>query len=117
MSLNKRKSLTALGKKRAKQLTLIPTNKELATTFNISTSAVSDILKKVIGGFLFIQNLPILTRKKRSLIYEEVDQALANWTVQATNTGLDITGDILKEKAINLLHFLKLTTLKYQKDG
>ncbi|CAJ0838145.1 193_t:CDS:2 [Entrophospora sp. SA101] len=47
MSLNKRKSLTALVKREiclAKQTTPIPTNKELATTFDIITSTVSDIL-------------------------------------------------------------------------
>ena len=49
MSLNKRKSLTALIKRDiclAKQKTPIPTNKELATAFDISTSTISDILKE-----------------------------------------------------------------------
>ena len=49
MSLYKRKSLTALVKREiclAKQTTPITTDKELATTFDISTRTVSDILKE-----------------------------------------------------------------------
>ncbi|MDW3631436.1 MAG: hypothetical protein QOK71_08365 [Nitrososphaeraceae archaeon] len=116
MSLNKRKSLTALVKREiclAKQTTPIPTNKELATTFDISTSTISDILKEK-DRWLAIdpESSDANKKKRRSLVYEEVDQALAIWIEQAINAGLDITGDILKEKAIKFASLLKIDDFK-----
>src|SRR6185295_12131618 len=115
MSLNKRKSLTALVKREiclVKQTTPIPTNKELATTFDISTSTVSDILKEKDRWLAIDPESSDANEKKRSLVYEEVDQALAIWIEQAINAGLDITGDILKEKAIKFASLLKIDDFK-----
>jgi hypothetical protein len=116
MSLNKRKSLTALIKRDiclAKQKTPIPTNKELATAFDISTSTISDILNEK-DKWLSInpESSDATRKKKRSLVYEEVDQALTIWTEKAIGAELDITGDILKEKAIHFAQLLDINDFK-----
>ena len=46
------------------------------------------------------------------MIYEEVDQALTIWTEKAIGAELDITGDILKEKAIHFAQLLDINDFK-----
>lgn len=116
MSVNKRKSLTALQKKEiclAKQKTPIPTNAELAVAFEIGKSTVTEILNQR-EKWLAIdpESSDANKKKKRSLLYENIDQAMAIWVEQAINANLDINGDILKEKAKNFSVLLGIEDFK-----
>ena len=110
MSSNKRKSLTALQKKEiclAKQIAPFPTNQDLANTYDIGKSTVGDILREKEKWLTIDDDSSDANKKKRrNLLYDNVDQALAIWVEQALNTGLDLSGDILKEKAVAFAELL-----------
>ena len=116
MSVNKRKSLTALQKKEiclAKQNTPIPSNAELAIAFDIGKSTVTDILNQK-EKWLEVdpESSDANKKKKRSLIYENIDQAMAIWVQEAINACLDLNGDILREKAKNFSVLLGIEDFK-----
>ena len=78
MSLNKRKSLTALQKKEiclAKQTAPFSTYIELENTYDIGKSIVGDILREK-EKWLAIDD-DSNKKKRRNLLYDDVDQALA----------------------------------------
>jgi len=119
MSLSKRKSLTALQKKEiclTKQTSPFLTNKELANTYNIGKSTVGDILKEK-EKWLAIDNESYDANKKRrrNLLYDDIDQALAIWMEQALDACLDLSGDILKEKAMTFAELLNKNDFKASK--
>lgn len=116
MSVNKRKSLTALQKKEiclAKLNTPIPSNSELAIAFDIGKSTVTDILNQK-EKWLEVdpESSDANKKKKRSLIYENIDQAMAIWVQEAINACLDLNGDILREKAKNFSVLLGIEDFK-----
>jgi hypothetical protein len=116
MSLNKRKSLTASQKKEiclTKQTSPFLTNQELANTFNIGKSTVGDILKEK-EKWLAIDDdsYDANKKKRRNLLYDDIDQALAIWMEQALNAGLDLSGNILKEKAMTFAELLNKNDFK-----
>lgn len=116
MSSSKRKSLTALQKKEiclAKQTSPFPTNQELASTYDIGKSTVGDILKEKEKWLAIDDDSHDANKKKRrSLLYDDVDQALAIWMEQALSANLDLSGDILKEKAMTFAELLNKTDFK-----
>jgi hypothetical protein len=101
-SLNKRTSLTALQKKElclAKQTTPYPTNVDLSNTFNIGKSTVSEILKDKKKWLEIDDDSHEANKKKRrNVMYNDIDQALAIWVEQSLNANIDLSGEILKEK-------------------
>jgi hypothetical protein len=116
MSINKRKSLTALQKKEiclAKEKFPIPSNAELALAFDIGKTTVTDILNQK-ERWLEIdpESFDANKKKRRSLIYENIDQAMAIWVERAIDACLDINGDILKEKAKNFSVLLGIEDFK-----
>jgi hypothetical protein len=116
MSINKRKSLTALQKKEiclAKEKFPIPSNAELALAFDIGKTTVTDILNQK-ERWLEIdpESFDANKKKRRSLLYENIDQAMAIWVERAIDACLDINGDILKEKAKNFSVLLGIEDFK-----
>src|SRR3954462_2617786 len=116
MSLNKRKSLTASQKKEiclTKQTSPFLTNQELANTFNIGKSTVGDILKEK-EKWLAIDDdsYDANKKKRRNLLYDDIDQALAIWMEQELNASLDLSGNILKEKAMTFAKVLNKIDFK-----
>ena len=116
MSLNKRKSLTALQKKEfclTKQTSPFLTNKELSITYDIGKTTVGDILGEK-EKWLAIDNesYDANKKKRRNLLYDDIDQALAIWTEQALDARLDLSGDILKEKAMSFAKLLNKNDFK-----
>jgi hypothetical protein len=116
MSSNKRKSLTALQKKEiclAKQIAPFPTNQDLANAYDIGKSTVGDILREKEKWLTIDDDSSDANKKKRrNLLYDDVDQALAIWVEQALNAGLDLSGDILKEKAVAFAELLNKNGFK-----
>ena len=116
MSINKRKSLTALQKKEiclAKEKILIPSNAELELAFDIGKTTVTGILNQK-ERWLEVdpESFDANKKKRRSLLYENIDQAMAIWVKQAIGACLDINGDILKEKAKNFSVLLGIEDFK-----
>ena len=116
MSLSKRKSLTALQKKEiclAKQIAPFPTNQDLANAYGIGKSTVGDILNEKEKWLTIDDNSSDANKKKRrNLLYDDIDQALAIWMEQALDARLDLSGDILKEKAMTFAELLNKNDFK-----
>src|SRR5687767_14938177 len=51
-------------------------------------------------------------KKRRNLLYDDIDQALAIWVEQALNASLDLSGNILKEKAMTFAELLNKNDFK-----
>lgn len=87
----------------------------MALAFDIGKTTVTDILNQK-ERWLEVdpESFDANKKKRRSLLYENIDQAMAIWVEQAIGACLDINGDILKEKAKN---FFELRILRHQKVG
>src|SRR6185369_1273299 len=56
-------------------------------------------------------------KKRRNVMYNDIDQALAIWVEQSLNANIDLSGKILKEKGKVLLSSLIKMILKHQMAG
>ncbi|CAJ0854456.1 14182_t:CDS:1, partial [Entrophospora sp. SA101] len=68
-----------------------PTNQDLANAYDIGKSTVDDILREKEKWLTIDDDSSDANKKKRrNLLYDDVDQALAIWVEQALNAGLDL---------------------------
>ena len=88
-----------------------PTQKDLAKSFNVGTSTVSDILKKK-GEYLkqFGENAPDKRKRFNSGKCGDLNELIYKWFVQARAKNVPLSGPIIQEKALNIaeeLHSFK----------
>ncbi|CAH1770134.1 200_t:CDS:1, partial [Entrophospora sp. SA101] len=74
-----------------KEKILISSNAELALAFDIGKTTVTDILNQK-ERWLEVdpESFGANKKKRRSLLYENIDQAMAIWVEQAIDACLDI---------------------------
>ena len=90
-----------------------PTQKDLAKSFNVGTSTVSDILKKK-EEYLkqFVENAPDKRKRFNSGKFCDLNKLIYKWFVQARAKNVPLSGPIIQEKALNIAEELHISDFK-----
>ena len=90
-----------------------PTQKDLAKSFNVGTSTVSDILKKK-EEYLkqFGENAPDKRNRFNSGKFGDLNELIYKWFVQARAKNVPLSGPIIQEKALNIAEELHISDFK-----
>ncbi|PKB91980.1 hypothetical protein RhiirA5_387930, partial [Rhizophagus irregularis] len=88
-------------------------NKELAELYNVSEGCISDTLKKSQKWLEIDPQAPEAQGKRQNkLNFPEIEEALTLWVLKALENGVDISDQVLHEKAIAFASLYKVENFK-----
>ncbi|GES78741.1 tigger transposable element-derived protein 6-like [Rhizophagus clarus] len=88
-------------------------NKELAELYNVSEGCISDTLKKSQKWLEIDPQAPKAQGKRQNkLNFPEIEEALTLWVLKALENGVDISDQVLHEKAIAFASLYKVENFK-----
>ncbi|CAB5301218.1 unnamed protein product [Rhizophagus irregularis] len=108
----KKKSLTLAQKKELceKQRDQKLSGVQLAAQYGISTSTVSDILKRSEHWLSIDTTLPNANNfHKKSSVYPQLEEVISIWVDQQISRNLTINGPIIQQKAVECANLLDIT--------
>ncbi|GBB87269.1 hypothetical protein RclHR1_01370028 [Rhizophagus clarus] len=87
--------------------------KELAELYNVSEGCISDTLKKSQKWLEIDPQAPEAQGKRQNkLNFPEIEEALTLWVLKALENGVDISDQVLHEKAIAFASLYKVENFK-----
>lgn len=90
-----------------------PTNNELGSKYGIKVKTVSAILKRKEKWLATsLDEYTAQLRRNRTPTYENIERALWSWVEGALACNLDITGAVLKKKALDFATLLSINGFK-----
>jgi len=88
-------------------------NKELAVIYNVSEGCISDTLKKSQKWLEIDPQAPEAQGKRQIKVnFPEIEEALTLWVLKALEHGVDISDQILYEKAMAFASLYKIENFK-----
>ncbi|CAB5368316.1 unnamed protein product [Rhizophagus irregularis] len=108
----KKKSLTLAQKKELceKQKDQKLSGVQLAAQYGISTSTVSDILKRSEHWLSIDTTLPNANNfREKSSVYPQLEEVMSIWVDQQISRNLTINGPIIQQKAVECANLLDIT--------
>ena len=88
-------------------------NKELAKLFDVSKGCISDTLKKSQKWLEIDLQAPEAKGKRQvKVIFPEIEEALTLWVLKALKSNINISNQVLHEKAMMFVSLYKIKNFK-----